>query len=70
MFKFISLSVCGQNVLVFVAYELEDIAPRDHLLAIGKPGCVPPYPKVGDMVLGGIHGWGTIFRCLKENGLF
>lgn len=51
MFKFIPLPVCGQNVPVFVAYEREDIAPREHLLAIGKPSCVPPYPKVGDVVL-------------------
>ena len=51
MFKFIPLLVCGQNVPIFVVYELEDIAPRDHLIAIGKSGCVPPYPKVGDVVL-------------------
>ena len=34
-----------------MAYELEDIAPRDHFLAIGKPCCIPHYPKVGDVVL-------------------
>ena len=51
MFKFILLSICGQYVLVFVAYKFEDIAPRDDFLSMKKPGCVPHYPEVGDVVM-------------------
>ncbi|KAG0594924.1 hypothetical protein M758_UG122800 [Ceratodon purpureus] len=33
------------------AYEFEDVRPRKHLLRIGEPGCCPPYPVVGDVMM-------------------
>ena len=33
------------------AYELEDVRPREHLLRTGEPGCCPPYPVVGDVMM-------------------
>ncbi len=36
LFKFIPVPVYGQHEAIYVAYELEDISPRDHLIFIWK----------------------------------
>ncbi len=51
MHKFISLPLVGQNNGILLAYELEDVSPRDHLFQLGMPGRCPPYPEVGDVVI-------------------
>lgn len=55
MYKFMQLPIPqGQYV---VAYELEDIAPRTHLLEAGQPGCIPPFPEINDIMLVKKDGW-------------
>jgi len=35
----------------------EDKAPRTHLLEAGQPGCVPPFPELGDIMLVKHEDW-------------
>jgi hypothetical protein len=51
MHKFIPTPLVGQNNGILLDYELEDVSPRDHLFQLGMPGCCPPYPEVGDVVI-------------------
>ncbi len=51
MHKFIPMPLVGQNNGILLAYELEDVSPRDHLVQLGMPGRCPPYPEVGDVVI-------------------
>jgi hypothetical protein len=51
MHKFIPMPLVGQNNGILLAYELEDVSPRDHLFQLGMPSHCPPYPEVGDVVI-------------------
>jgi hypothetical protein len=51
MHKFIPMLLVGQNNGILLAYELEDVSPRDHLFQLGMPSCYPPYPEIGDVVI-------------------
>ena len=57
LFKFVPVPVYGQHEAIYVAYELEDISPRDHLFSFGKPRCVPPFPEKWDVVLARAKNW-------------
>ena len=57
MHKFIAMPIYGQVTTSYVAYELENVDPREHLLADSKPGCIPPYPKKGDAMLVRATNW-------------
>jgi len=57
LFKFIPIHIYGQHEAIYVAYELEDISPRDHMFSFGKPGCVPPFPEKWDVVLARAENW-------------
>lgn len=57
MYKFLPLPTCGQTLPSFVAYELEDVDLREHLFSDGRPGCVPPYPEKGDVMLVRAMNW-------------
>lgn len=57
LFKFIPIPVYEQHEAIYVAYELEDISPRDHLFSVGKPGCIPPFPGKWDVVLPRAENW-------------
>ena len=52
MHKFIAMPICGQITTSYVAYELEDVGPREHLFADSKPNCIPPYPEKGGCDVG------------------
>jgi len=49
LYKFMQMPIPKQRYMV--AYELEDVAPRFHLLQAGQPGCTPPYPEIHDIML-------------------
>jgi hypothetical protein len=51
MHKFIPIPLVGQNNGILLAYELEDVSPRDHLFQLGMPSRCPPYPEIGDVVI-------------------
>ena len=57
MYKFLPLLTCGQTLPSFVAYELEDVDLREHLFSNERHGCVPPYPKKGDVMLVRAMDW-------------
>lgn len=57
MHKFIAMPICGQITTSCVAYELEDVGPREHLFAASKPGCIPPYPEKEDVMLVRATDW-------------
>ncbi len=47
----IPMPIVGQNNELIIAYEMEDISPRYHLLQKGMPGHCPPHPEIGDVVM-------------------
>lgn len=49
MYKFMILPTSHSKYVV--TFELENEAPRTHLLEAGQPGCVPPFPELGDIML-------------------
>ncbi|CAM6035755.1 unnamed protein product [Sphagnum compactum] len=51
MHKFIPMPLVAQNNGILLAYELEDVSPRDHFFQLRMPGHCPPYPEVGDVVI-------------------
>ena len=57
LFKFIPTHFYGQHEAIYVAYDLEDISPRDHSFSFGKPGCVPPFSEKWDVFLGRAENW-------------
>ena len=59
MHKFIAMPICGQITTSYVAYELEDVGPREHLFAVSKPSCIPPYPEKEDVMSVRATDWTT-----------
>lgn len=57
IYKFMILPTSQSKYVV--AYELEDEAPRSHLLEARQPGRMPPFSELGDIMLVKKNDWRT-----------